>query len=200
MSRSPLELDAGRRRLEACLSIVLVIAALDTIYLSWRFTALYGGWVQPGAGLCSWSETVDCDKVLQSPQARAFVVPNAVLGLGFYTGALIWWFVGRRLGMAYRLHLVRTLAFWLGIASLLTIRFWWLLLQLPALCPFCPWNHVLTYVALVLSVLLWRRIPYPAHHEPPRPLLWLAAFCVVWFWTWQGLWFLAEATVFTSPG
>lgn len=186
--------DARRRRLEVWLSIILVLAALDVTYLSWRFTALYAGWVEAGTGLCSWSERIDCDKVLQTPQARAFLVPNAVLGLGFYTGALVWWFVGLRLGPAYRPHLVRSLAVWLGVAASMTLWFWWLMVQLPALCPFCPWNHVLTYIALFLAVRVWLLTPHPAHHQPLRPLLWLVAFCVSWFWAWQGLWFLSEAT------
>ena len=194
------DVDARRRRLEAWLSVVLVIAAADTVYLSWRFTALYAGWVVPGTGLCSWGEGVDCDKVLRTPEARAFVVPNAILGAGFYTGALWWWFLGRRLGPAYRPHLVRSLAVWLGVASLVTLVFWRLLVRLEALCPFCPWNHVLTYVALYLAVRLWRLTPHPAHHQPLRPLLRLVALCVVWFWAWQGLWFAAEATVLRRQG
>ena len=58
-----------------------------------------------------------------------------------------------------------------------------------------PWNHVLTYVALYLAVRVWRQTPHPPHHEPLRPLLWLVAVCVTWFWACQGVWFLAEATV-----
>ena len=72
---------------------------------------------------------------------------------------------------------------------------WYLLLGLPFLCPFCPWNHVLTYVALVLAVRIWRLTPHPPHHEPLTPLLGLVAVCVGWFWAWQAAWFLAEATV-----
>ncbi|WP_168219274.1 vitamin K epoxide reductase family protein [Limnoglobus roseus] len=181
------------------MTVVLAIAALDTIYLSWRFTALVGGWVTPGTGVCSWTARVDCDKVLQTPEARAFVVPNAVLGLGFYTGALLWWLAGRRLGSAYRPHLVRSLAVWLGIASLMTLWFWRLMFGLDWLCPFCPWNHVLTYAALYLAVRVWRLTPHPLHHEPLRPLLRLVAICILWFWAWQGLWFLAEATVLHRP-
>src|SRR5205809_7619580 len=170
-----------RRRLEWWLTVVLVVAALDTAYLTWRFTALFAGWVSPGTGICSWTERVDCDKVLQTPEARAFVVPNAVLALGFYTGALLWWGAGRRLGPAYRPHLVRSLAVWLGVASVMTLRFWWLLIHLDALCPFCPWNHVLTYVALYLAVRVWLLTPHPPRYEPLRPLLWLVALCVAWF-------------------
>jgi uncharacterized membrane protein len=187
--------DDRQRRLEWWLTVVLAVTALDTTYLTWRFTALYAGWVVPGTGICSWSDGVDCDQVLQTPQARAFRVPNAVLGLGFYTGALLWWVAGRRLGAAYRPHVVPSLAVWLGIASLITFWFWWLLAGLDALCPFCPWNHILTYISLYLSVMVWRLTPQPPQHEPLRPLLWLAAACVLWFWACQGAWFLAESTV-----
>jgi uncharacterized membrane protein len=191
--------DRSRRRLELWLSIVLLITAVDTMYLSWRFTALFAEWVRVGSGVCSWSDRIDCDKVLRTPEARAFIVPNAILGLGFYTGTLWWWFLGRRLGPAYRPHLIRSLAVWLGVASLLTLWLWYLLLRLDALCPFCPWNHLLTYAALYLAVRLWRLTPHPPEHQPLRPLLWLVALCVVWFWAWQGAWFLAEATVLQKP-
>src|SRR3954471_662673 len=102
--------DDRCRALGRWLTAVLVVAALDTVYLTWRFTALFAGWVTPGTGLCSWTAWVDCDQVLRTPQARAFVVPNAVLGLGCYTAALLWWVAGRRLGPAYRAPLVRGLA------------------------------------------------------------------------------------------
>jgi hypothetical protein len=95
--------------------------------------------------------------VLVTPEARAFFVPNATLGLGFFVGAAYWWFVGARRWPEHRLHLARTLAFWLGVATLFTLRFWWLLIHLPALCPFCPWNHVFTYVAFAAALLVWRR-------------------------------------------
>lgn len=179
-----------RRRLERLLVGALTITALDTIYLAWRFIALAGGWVQPGTGICSLSEWIDCDKVLATPQAHAFYVPNAVLGLGFYTGCLIWVVLGRRLGPGYQPHIVRSLTVWLAIATVFTLFFWSLLIRLPALCPFCPWNHVLTYVALGVAWRLWRITPHPAYHQPWRPLLALVGFCVVWFWLVQGLWLL----------
>lgn len=189
---------ATRQRLERWLSLVLVLAALDTIYLSWRYTALFAGWVTPHTGLCSWNTWIDCDIVLQTPDARTFIVPNAILGLGFFTGACWWWFLGRRLGPAYYPHLIRSLTVWLGIASIMTFWFWWLLVQLDALCPFCPWNHVLTYIAFFLAYRIWRLTPHPVNHQPWRPLLLLVAFCVAWFWAWQGAWFLAEYTIFAQ--
>ena len=188
-------LTRKRQRLASWLTIVLTIAALDTIYLSWRYVALFAGWVTPGTGICSWTTWIDCDKVLVTPQARAFIVPNAILALGFYTGALIWWLVGRRLGEAYQHHLIRTLAVWLGIASLITIRFWWLLLNLDNLCPFCPWNHVFTYIAFFMAIRIWQLTPRPTQHQSWKPIVLLVALCVAWFWAWQAAWFVAEATV-----
>ena len=184
-----------RNRLETLLTIVLSITTLNTLYLSWRFTALFAGWTTPGTGLCSWTEGIDCDKVLQTPQARAFIVPNAFLGFAFFSGALIWWLAGCKLKPVYRHHVIRTLAFWLGIASLLTLVFWTLLLRLSALCPFCPWNHLFTYVAFILAILIWRTTPKPAESAPLKPLLVLVAVCVAWFWLWQIGWFVAESTV-----
>lgn len=188
-------LEAHRRKLDRWLSIVLVVTALDAAYLSWRFSALFAGWVTPGTGLCSWTEWIDCDKVLQTPQARAFVVPNAVLGLGFYTGAMVWWLVGGRLGPSVRSFLLASLVFWFALASAMTLWFWRLMFQLDAVCPFCPWNHVLTYVALALSWAIWRATPPAAQKLPPRSILVLSGVCIVWFWAWQGAWLLAEATV-----
>jgi len=187
-----------RPRLETLLTIVLSLATLNTLYLSWRFTALFADWVTPGTGLCSWTEGIDCDKVLQTPQARAFIVPNAILGFAFFSGALIWWLAGRRLKPAHHHHLVRTLTFWLGIASLFTFVFWTLLFRLHALCPLCPWNHVLTYLAFVASLLVWRTTPKPNERLSLKPLVFLVAVCVAWFWIWQIGWFVAEATVLSN--
>jgi uncharacterized membrane protein len=147
------------RWVEGILSAALAIAVFDCAYLSWRYLALHGSpqpWVVPHTGLCSWTTTIDCDRVLVTPEARAFYVPNATLGLGFFTGASHWWFVGQRRYPAHRVHLVRTLVFWLAVASLFTLRFWSLLVRLPALCPLCPWNHLFTYLALVAACLVWR--------------------------------------------
>lgn len=148
-----------RSTAERVLVTSLVVAVVDCVYLSWRFLALHGDprpWVVPHAGLCSWSERIDCDVVLVSPEARAFFVPNATLGLGFFVGAAFWWLVGARRYPRHRAQLATMLALWMGIASLITLRFWALLVRLPALCPFCPWNHLFTYVAFGAALVLAR--------------------------------------------
>jgi uncharacterized membrane protein len=183
---------ATLRRLERLLIIVLTIAVLDTAYLSWRYIALHANLVSPGTGICSWTASVDCDQVLLTPQARAFYVPNAVLGFGFYFGCLIWWVGGRGLGVAYRRHVIRTLAVWLAVATLFTLRFFWLLIHLKAFCPFCPWNHLLTYLALAVALLIWRAAPRPTAAIPRKPLIALASLCVAQFWVWQVTWIIAH--------
>jgi uncharacterized membrane protein len=180
------------RRLDALLTLVLIITVFNTSYLSWRFIALHAGWVTPGTGLCSWTATIDCDKVLMTPQARAFYVPNAILAFGFFFGCLVWWLAGARLGQSYRHHIIRTLAIWLAIATLFTFRFFWLLIHLDAFCPFCPWNHFLTYVALAVSLIIWRSTPRPTEHAPVKPLLLLVGLCVGQFFVWQVLWLVAH--------
>jgi uncharacterized membrane protein len=171
----------------------LSLAALDSTYLSWRYLALRLGLVTPGTSICSSTGFIDCDRVLLTPEANAFVVPNALLGSAFTIGCLVWWLLGRRLGEEYRFHLIRTLAFWLGVAALFTLRFFWLLFHLAWFCPLCPLNHLLLYVALVSAILLFRRTPRPAQHVKVVPLLLLVFSCVLFFVLVQVLWFLADA-------
>src|SRR4029077_9988292 len=134
-----------------------------------------------GTSICSWSLRIDCDRVLLTPEANAFFVPNALLGSAFYIGCLVWWLAGRRLGAEYRFHLIRTLVFWLGVASLLTLRFFWLLFHLSHFCPLCPLNHVMTYVALIFAMVLFRRTPRSPGHVRLQPLVPLVAACVISF-------------------
>src|SRR5215210_7386763 len=122
--------DERTRRLGRLLTAAGLLAVVNTAYLSWRYLALQAGWVAPGTSLCSWTDGIDCDKVLLTREARAFYFPNALLGFGFWLGCLVWWEAGRRLGVDYRRHVLRTLAFWLAVAALLTLRFFWLLIHL----------------------------------------------------------------------
>ena len=134
--------------------------------------------------------------MLVTPEARAFYVPNALLGLGFFFGCVLWWHGGRRwLSAAYHHHLARTLCFWLGIATLFTFRFWQLLLGLDALCPLCPWNHLFTWIAFGASVVVWRRSRPPESPAPLRPLALHVALCVGQFFLWLALW---RAAVFAG--
>src|SRR3954447_21989111 len=179
-------------RSERVMAGVLAVAALDSTYLAWRYVALRLALVTPGSSLCSWTEWIDCDRVLLTPQASAFVVPNALLGAAFYIGCLVWWHAGKRLGPAYRFHLLRTLVFWLAVASVVTLRFFWLLVHLPNFCPLCPVNHLATYVALAAAIFTFRKASRPAERIALRPLMLLVVSCVLLFGTLQAIWAVAE--------
>jgi uncharacterized membrane protein len=180
---------------ERWLTTVLAVMVCNTVYLTWRFAALYAGWATPGTGLCSWSAGIDCDRVLQTPEARAFSVPNAVLGLGFYSTALLWWIAGRRLTATNNPVVTRVLVVGLSTASLASLWFWRLLLQLEALCPVCPWNHVLTYVALGFAARLRLKQKQRMSNENSGQLGQLAAVCVLWFLLCLAGWFFFEFSV-----
>ena len=67
------------------------------------------------------------------------------------------------------------------------------LVQPPALCPFCPWNHLWTWLAFGAGVAMWRRddvptLPPPEHR---RGLYGWAAVCIAWCLSWQFAWALA---------
>jgi uncharacterized membrane protein len=170
----------------------LILAALDSTYLSWRYLALRLGLVTPGSSICSWTAHIDCDRVLLTPEANAFFIPNALLGSAFSIGCLFWWGFGNRLGVEYRFHLVRTLVFWLSVASMGTLWFFWLLFHLDWFCPLCPLNHVMIYIALACAVVLYRRMPRPVGPARLGPLAALVALCVGYFLLVQVLWYVAE--------
>ena len=173
----------------------LAVGSLDCAYLTWRFVALQAGWVEPGTGLCSWTAWVDCDRVLSTPEARAFYVPNAVLGWGFFSGALLWWWGSQRWPEAARGWAERALTLWLGVATLLTFAFIYLMTQIPAFCPFCPWNHLWTWIAFGAGLSGLRTAPpldpgWRAHGA--RLARWIAT-CVLWCLGWLGLWLALTA-------
>ena len=66
--------------------------------------------------------------------------------------------------------------------------------MLPAFCPICPLNHVLTYVALGASVVLYRQTPRPPEAVPFLPLILLVCACVLLFVAIQLAWFAAQAS------
>ena len=175
-------------KIEFLLKIVLLLAVVNTAYLSWRYLGLREDFVTAGTGICSLTDFVDCDKVLSTNEARAFYVPNALLGFGFFFGCFLWLIIGFRLGANYRYHVIRTLVFWLVIATFLTFRFIWLLVHLPALCPLCPWNHLLTYLALIFAFVLWRKTPHSHEKAESKPLILLVTLCVGQFLLWLILW------------
>lgn len=129
------------------LGLALALATANTAYLTWRYLAVRHGWSPPGTGLCSWTTWIDCDRVLQSAEARFFFVPNAVLGLGFF-GGCGWFWLGVRGATGPRRELaLRWLANGLAVGAVASLWFLYLMTRLDALCPLCPWNHLLAFVA-----------------------------------------------------
>ena len=88
----------------------------------------------------------------------------------------------------HRPFMDKVLAFWLGVATLFTAYFWWLLVHLDHLCPFCPWNHLWTWVAFGSAAVVWRR-GRAGEVSPPASVLWPpVAICVGQFVFWQLAW------------
>lgn len=129
------------------LGLALALATVNTAYLTWRYLAVRHGWSPPGSGLCSWTAWIDCDRVLQSAEARFFFVPNAVLGLGFFGGCGWFWLCARAATGTRRELALRWLANGLAVGALASLWFLYLMTRLDALCPLCPWNHLLAFVA-----------------------------------------------------
>lgn len=129
------------------LGLALALATVNTAYLTWRYLAVRHGWSPPGSGLCSWTAWIDCDRVLQSAEARFFFVPNAVLGLGFFGGCGWFWLGARAATGTRRVMALRCLANGLAVGALASLWFFYLMTRLDALCPLCPWNHLLAFVA-----------------------------------------------------
>lgn len=184
--------SAGTSRAARILMLALVVGAINSGYLGWRYIALHAGLEAPGTGLCSWSRFVDCDRVLLTPEANAFVVPNALLGFGLFAAALLWWVLGRRFGPAYQPALTRTLSAVFALAAVLTLYFFRLLAGLDHFCPLCPINHVLVWTAFGASLRLVRTMPRNSA-APVRPLLLLGGACAVLYACILGAWWVAES-------
>jgi uncharacterized membrane protein len=178
-------------RTEVVLGLALLLAVANTAYLSWRFVALRSGIVAPGTGICSLTSYVDCDQVLLRPEARAFYIPNALLGFGFFVGCILWLHLGIRLGPQYRHHVLQALAFWLGVSCGATLWFFWLLVHLPNFCPLCPWNHILNYIAFGAAVRLAVKEPRARERPRAKKLGLLVVGCVSLFLIIQVCWAMA---------
>ena len=189
-------------RAATLLSLALWVNVVSTVYLSYRYLALHGGWVEAGTGICSWTAWVDCDAVLSTREARAFFVPNATLGLGFYAACLTWWVAGRaRYGPAALPALTRVLALALGVATLMTFYFLFLMSTLEHLCPFCPWSHVFTWLAFGSALALRARLRRASagHGVPLRRLLPLGAACLLFLPLLQVPWAVLFAQGALTP-
>lgn len=170
--------------------ILLALAVLNAGYLTWRFLLVQQDPGQIGHSLCSFTETIDCDKVLSSPPARAFYVPNAILGLGFLLGCLLWVVMVRRLSDAYRRPALKVLRAMLLLGTAFTFIFWYLLLNLDVFCVLCPVNHISIYLALILCQRALMEWPETDGEFEPQRLWRLAGLSIGVFLGLQIAWYV----------
>ncbi len=197
--------EAPLARIERVFRRASWIAVLDCAYVTWRYLALHSRSVERGTGLCSlyrgvfliFPRGVDCDPVLLSPQARAFYVPNATLGLGFFLGCALFW--ERCRSTPQRGAAIALLRLWMPIATLFTLRFFSLLVFLPTLCPVCPWNHLLTWTMTWAMWRLGRDEPTPSLSVALRSLRGPIALGVSTFVIAQILWVIPWTLGLLTP-
>ena len=71
--------------------IVLALGALVGLVLAFYFTGVTYGWLAPDQRwippVCRLKEET-CSRILDTPEARIFGVPNSVLGIGYYLALL----------------------------------------------------------------------------------------------------------------
>ena len=94
-----------------------------------------------------------CSTVLSSPYARIGGVPTALLGIVWFTGALMLGLVHLR-----NMRLTTPLLVWslMGVAGVATLVYIELVV-VGAICPFCTAAHVLGIAVLVLAVVMWTK-------------------------------------------
>ncbi len=112
------------------------------------------------------------------------------MGLGLFGSCALWWALGRRLGPQAQRAVTSALLAALGLGTLFTFYFFSLLVRLPPLCPFCPWNHLFTWLALGAAILTRRQQPPERGAPPRRKLAALVALCVGAFFAVQLIWAL----------
>jgi uncharacterized membrane protein len=68
-------------------TVALVLAALLGLVLALYFTGVTYGWLRPDVRwippVCRLKEET-CQRIIDTPEARVFGLPNSVLGLGYY--------------------------------------------------------------------------------------------------------------------
>jgi uncharacterized membrane protein len=111
----------------------------------------------PQRGLCTFTDTLSCDKVLASEYAEIAGVPLALIGMGGFAllavmaAARLWW--GDRV-----LRGIPTLLVLVGGAGLVfELRMTWVeVFVIQALCPYCLTALGLIAASFVAAVIAWR--------------------------------------------
>ncbi len=111
----------------------------------------------PKRGLCSFTETISCDKVLASPYAEIAGIPVALIGLlgfAFLFGLAAWRLAGGGRSL-HRLPGILALTAGCGLAYELGMT-WIEVFVIGAACPYCLTALALLAGAFVAAVLAWR--------------------------------------------
>jgi uncharacterized membrane protein len=148
---------ASRDRERLATGFVLLLSLAGSLVAAYllKLHAAIGG--NPGRGLCTFNDTLSCDKVLASSYAEIAGVPVALIGLlGFLLLlGLAAWGLWRRDRSPRRIPAV--LALVSGIGLLFELAMTWVeLFIIQALCPFCLVALGLIAASFVAAVVAWR--------------------------------------------
>jgi uncharacterized membrane protein len=152
----------GLRTVLLCSLAGLLVAA----YLVKLHAAIAG---KPSRGLCTFNDTLSCDKVLASPYAEIAGIPVALMGLlgfGLVFGLAAW-----RLCWGDRSPrpLPAILALMAGVGLLFELGMTWVeVFVIQAICPYCLTAFGLIAASFVAAVIAWRARRHTASLEVGR--------------------------------
>jgi uncharacterized membrane protein len=160
---------ASRDRERWAIRFVLLFSlagSLVAAYLLKLHAAIAGN---PRRGLCTFNDTLSCDKVLASSYAEIAEIPVALMGLlgfGLLFGLAawrLWW------GDRSPRPLPAILALMAGVGLLFELGMTWVeFFVIQALCPYCLAAFGLIVGAFVAAVIAWRARRHAASLEVGR--------------------------------
>jgi uncharacterized membrane protein len=148
---------ASRNRERLAMGSVLLFSlagSLVATYLLKLHAAIAGN---PGRGLCTFNDTLSCDKVLASSYAELWGIPVALIGLlGFLLlFGLAAWRLWRRDRTPRQLPAVLLLV--AGVGLLFELGMTWVeFFIIQAFCPYCLVALGLIAASFVAAVVAWR--------------------------------------------
>ena len=111
----------------------------------------------PNRGLCTFTETITCDKVLASPYAAIGPIPIALIGLGGFAllfGMALWRLAG---GSRTPRWLPAALAAVSGFGLLFELVMTWVeLFLIRAACPYCLTALAFIAATFAAAIMAWR--------------------------------------------
>ncbi len=149
--------DVGSSRERIALWMVLLFTlggGAVAGYLVWLHAKIAGN---PRKGLCTFTDTISCDKVLASPYAEIAGIPLGVIGfVGFALlfGLAAWRLFGRQCSpRALPAILTLTAGFGLAFEVVMT---WVEFFVIEAVCPYCLTALACITASFVAAVVAWR--------------------------------------------